>query len=91
MKTVRAQICFALSLAIVLGIISNGCGKKNEGGANRETRVAVKTGLPAGTDPTTQNYLPSRISFRFPSRRALSKMILAMTSSAFRRSQIRKA
>jgi hypothetical protein len=57
MKTVRAQIYFALSLAIVLGIISNGCGKKNEGGANRETRVAVKTGLPAGTDPNNAKLL----------------------------------
>lgn len=58
MKKVRAQIYFALSLAIVLGIISNGCGKKNEGGgANRETRVAVKTGLPSGTDPNAAKLL----------------------------------
>src|SRR5580704_16511138 len=59
MKTIRAQIYFALSLAVVLGIISTGCGKKNEsgGGANRETRVPVKTSLPPGTDPNNAKLL----------------------------------
>ena len=56
MKTVRAQIYFAFSLALVLGIISNGCGKKESGGF-KETRVAVKTGLPAGTDPNNAKLL----------------------------------
>jgi hypothetical protein len=58
MKKVRAQIYFALSLAIVLGMVSNGCGNKNEsGGANKETRVAVKTSLPSGTDPNNPKLL----------------------------------
>jgi hypothetical protein len=58
MKKVRAQIYFALSLAIVLGMVSNGCGNKNEsGGANKETRVAVKTSLPSGTDPNNAKLL----------------------------------
>nr|HEV7954491.1 hypothetical protein [Candidatus Acidoferrales bacterium] len=58
MKTVRAQIYFALSLAILLGVSSNGCGNKNESsGANVETRVAVKTGLPSGTDPNNSKLL----------------------------------
>jgi hypothetical protein len=58
MKTVRAQVYFALSLAILLGVSSNGCGNKNESsGANVETRVAVKTGLPSGTDPNNSKLL----------------------------------
>jgi hypothetical protein len=62
MKTVRARTLFALSLAIVLGLISYGCDKKNESssgatGGNRETRVAVKTSLPAGTDPANAKSL----------------------------------
>ena len=56
MKIVRARAYFALSIAIVLGIVSNGC-KKNENGGFKETRVAVKTSLPAGADPNNAKLL----------------------------------
>lgn len=49
MKTIRAEILCALIVCISFGILLQGCKSKREGGAT-ETRVAVKTSLPAGTD-----------------------------------------
>jgi hypothetical protein len=56
MKPVRARLFLVLPLAIAVAIISNGC-KKNESGGFKETRVAVKTSLPAGTDPNVAKLL----------------------------------
>lgn len=56
MNTSRARTFFAISLTVALAIFSNGC-KKNESGGFKETRVAVKTGLPAGTDPNNAKLL----------------------------------
>lgn len=56
MKPVRTHLFFVLPLALAVAIISNGC-KKNESGGFKETRVAVKTGLPAGTDPNVAKLL----------------------------------
>jgi hypothetical protein len=63
MRTVRAQIYIVVSLAIIIGFAAVGCGKKETstgaagGGASRETRVAVKTSLPSGTDPANAKSL----------------------------------
>jgi hypothetical protein len=61
MKTVRVKARIALSLAIALAIISIGCKKEEStagnAGASKETRVAVKTGLPAGADPSQSKVL----------------------------------
>jgi hypothetical protein len=56
MNVGRARTFFAISLTVALAIFSNGC-KKNESGGFKETRVAVKTGLPAGTDPSNAKLL----------------------------------
>jgi hypothetical protein len=64
MKTVRVKTCTVLSLAIALAMLFNGCkkeestgGNAGSAGASKETRVPVKTSLPAGADPSQPKVL----------------------------------
>ena len=51
MKPVRARFVI-LSFAAAMAIFSGGCKKNESSGGFKETRVAVKTGLPSGADPS---------------------------------------
>lgn len=52
MNTARVRLFLVLPLAIAVAILSNGCKKNESAGGVKETRVAVKSGLPAGADPS---------------------------------------
>lgn len=57
MNTVRIRLFLVLPLAIAVAVLANGCKKSESAGGVKETRVALKTSLPAGSDPYTAKSL----------------------------------